>query len=44
LAIAKSFVEAQGGRVHAENRPEGGAIFNLYLPITEPPAFPKEDV
>jgi two-component system sensor histidine kinase KdpD len=44
LAIAKSFVEAQGGRARAENRPGGGAIFTLYLPITEPPAFPREAV
>ncbi len=42
LSIVKSFVEAQGGRVQAENRPEGGAAFTLFLPITEPPIFPAE--
>ena len=42
LSIVKGFVEAQGGRVLAENQPEGGAAFTLFLPITEPPAFPAE--
>jgi two-component system sensor histidine kinase KdpD len=42
LSIVKGFVEAQGGRVSAENRPGGGAVFTLYLPITEQPVFPGE--
>jgi two-component system sensor histidine kinase KdpD len=42
LSIVKGFVEAQGGRVSAENRPGGGAVFTLYLPITEQPVFPEE--
>jgi signal transduction histidine kinase len=33
LAIAQGFVEAQGGRIWAENRPEGGARFAFTLPI-----------
>jgi signal transduction histidine kinase len=37
LAIARGFVEAQGGRIWAENRPEGGARFAFTLPIAEPP-------
>ena len=42
LSIVKGFVEAQGGRVSAENRPGGGAAFTLHLPITEQPVFPGE--
>jgi signal transduction histidine kinase len=33
LAIAKALVEAHGGRIWAENRPEGGACFKIVLPI-----------
>jgi len=32
LAIARQLVEAHGGRIHAENRPEGGARFVFSLP------------
>jgi signal transduction histidine kinase len=35
LAIAQGFVEAQGGRIWAENRPGGGARFAFTLPIAE---------
>jgi signal transduction histidine kinase len=35
LAIAQGFVEAQGGRIWAENLPEGGARFAFTLPIAE---------
>jgi signal transduction histidine kinase len=35
LAIARGFVEAQGGRIWAENRAEGGARFAFTLPIAE---------
>jgi len=37
LAIVKGFVEAQGGRISAANRPGGGAIFTLNLPQKEQP-------
>ena len=33
LAIAQGLIEAQGGRIWAENRPEGGARFAFALPI-----------
>jgi signal transduction histidine kinase len=35
LAIAQGFVEAQGGRIWAENRPAGGARFAFTLPVAE---------
>jgi two-component system, OmpR family, sensor histidine kinase KdpD len=37
LSIVKGFVEAQGGRVLAGNRPAGGAAFTITLPLEEPP-------
>jgi len=40
LAIARGFVEAQGGRIWAENRPEGGARFAFTLPIAERRTLP----
>jgi two-component system sensor histidine kinase KdpD len=45
LAIAKGIVELHGGRIHAENLPEGGAVFRFELPIDGPPpavAAPEE--
>lgn len=39
LSISRGLVEAHGGRLTAENRPEGGAQLTIYLPIngTPPP-------
>ena len=31
LAVVREFVEAQGGKVWAQNRPEGGAVFSFTL-------------
>jgi two-component system sensor histidine kinase KdpD len=42
LAIVKGFVEAQGGRVRAGNRPEGGASFTIQMPIKEVPHLLEE--
>ena len=35
LAICKSIVEAHGGRIWAENRSEGGAVFSFSVPLTK---------
>jgi PAS domain S-box-containing protein len=32
LAVSRSIVEAHGGRIWAENNPDGGATFNVALP------------
>jgi two-component system sensor histidine kinase KdpD len=37
LAICRGIVEAHGGRIWAENRDGGGAIFRFTLPIDGPP-------
>jgi len=43
LAICRAMVEAQGGRIWAERRPEGGARFSFSLPIEgEPPLIERE--
>jgi len=36
LSLVKGFVEAQGGQVTAENRPTGGAVFTIRLPLAQP--------
>jgi two-component system sensor histidine kinase KdpD len=39
LAIARGLVEAHGGRIWAENRPQGGARVSFTLPTgARPPA------
>ena len=35
LSIAKGIVEAHDGRIWAQNRPGGGAIFSMALPVTK---------
>jgi len=39
LAIARGIVEAHGGRIWAENRPEGGAQVSFTLPAERRPAL-----
>lgn len=36
LAIARQFVEAQGGTISASNRPEGGLQITILMPFAEP--------
>jgi two-component system sensor histidine kinase KdpD len=38
LAIARGLVEAHGGRIWAENRPEGGAAVSFTIPAPTQPA------
>ena len=33
LSIARGIVEAHGGEIHAENGPEGGALFHFTIPV-----------
>jgi K+-sensing histidine kinase KdpD len=42
LAIVKGFIESQGGRVEAANRPDGGAVFTIRLPAVDVPDLPEE--
>jgi len=39
LAICRAIVEAHGGRIHAETRPQGGARLVFELPRGEPPSL-----
>jgi len=44
LTICRGIVTAHGGRIGAENRPGGGAIFRISLPATGiPPRLPAEE-
>jgi two-component system, OmpR family, sensor histidine kinase KdpD len=44
LAISRGIVEAHGGRITAEPRPGGGAVFRFTLPLAaEPPEVPTDD-
>jgi two-component system sensor histidine kinase KdpD len=42
LAIVRGFVEAQGGRVTAANRPDGGTRFTIQLPAADSPDLSEE--
>jgi signal transduction histidine kinase len=44
LSLVKGFVEAQGGRVSAENRPGGGAAFTIRLPRPLPSHTPEANL
>jgi two-component system sensor histidine kinase KdpD len=37
LSIVKGLVEAHGGRVEVQNRPDGGAEFTIHLPLQASP-------
>ena len=36
LSISRTIVEAHGGKIWGENRPEGGAVFRFTLPRGRP--------
>ena len=38
LAIARKLVEAHDGQIQVRNRPEGGAVFSLELPLGTAPS------
>lgn len=42
LAICRAIVEAHGGTIRAENRPEGGACISFTLPRGTPPILEEE--
>lgn len=42
LAICKAIVEAHGGTIAADNRPEGGARVCFTLPVGNPPSIEEE--
>jgi two-component system sensor histidine kinase KdpD len=46
LSICRVIVEAHGGRIWAENRPEGGAVFKIVIPIegTPPTVIPEKEL
>jgi two-component system sensor histidine kinase KdpD len=43
LAIARGIVESHGGRITAEPRPGGGALFRFTLPLATPPPEVRPD-
>jgi two-component system sensor histidine kinase KdpD len=43
LAIARGIVETHGGRIAAEPRPGGGALFRFTLPLAEEPPKVETD-
>lgn len=42
LAICKAIVEAHGGSIAVDNRPEGGALVRFTLPVGNPPTIEEE--
>jgi two-component system sensor histidine kinase KdpD len=44
LTICRAIINAHGGKISAENRPGGGAVFRITLPLGEqPPVVETED-
>ena len=43
LAICQAIIGAHGGRIWAENRPGGGAVFRFTLPVGQQPPMPEPE-
>jgi two-component system sensor histidine kinase KdpD len=44
LAICHAIIQAHGGKIEAKNRPEGGALIRIWLPLGgTPPEVPVDD-
>ena len=43
LSIAKSIIDAHGGRLMYRERVGGGSCFGIYLPLGHPPVFDAKD-
>ena len=43
LTVCKGIVQLHGGRIEAENRPGGGAVFRFTLPVEPPPPEVQAD-
>jgi len=43
LAICRAIIEVHGGRIRAQNRPGGGAVFTFMLPVDQPPIVEPEE-
>jgi len=44
LSISRGLIEAHGGTVDAQNRPEGGAVFTIRLPLNGAPPPVRESM
>ena len=43
LAICRTIINAHGGKIWAENRPDGGSVFRFTLPAAGLPPAPKRE-
>ena len=43
LALCRIIIEAHSGVINAENRPEGGAVFTITLPLHQAPQIVFDD-
>ena len=43
LTICRAIIEAHGGRIQAQNRPTGGAVFSFMIPLDHAPPVMEEE-